>query len=187
MSVTSNYNLPCSESAVERVLDVDDIEATNVLLTVNNDTGTTHVTATSDHDDVASVKLDKIGYLAGLDVELDSVVDLDQGIRVANGATIVGDNVWDTLGTNTGLADLEQLVSGLLSGDSVDGEAALDIVEETEVLARLLNGNNICVAKKSCKYVFPLSFWSVRTHEASRVGWVGADLAVDLNKALHDN
>jgi hypothetical protein len=38
---------------------------------------------------------------------------------------------------------LAQLVAGLFSGDAVDGKATLDIIEETEVLARLVNGNDI--------------------------------------------
>jgi hypothetical protein len=45
----------------------------------------------------------------------------------------------------------------------VDGESALDVVKETEVLARTLNRDNV--------------------HESSGVGLVGADLAVDLDEA----
>ena len=46
-------------------------------------------------------------------------------------------------------------------------EAALDVVEKAEVLAGLLNGDNV--------------------HEASGVGGVGANLAVDLDEALLDD
>lgn len=63
--------------------------------------------------------------------------------------------------------DLAQLVFGLLGGNTVDGEAALCVVNETEVLASLLNGDDI--------------------HESSGVCGVGADLAIDLDQALHDN
>lgn len=63
--------------------------------------------------------------------------------------------------------DLAQLVFGLLSSDAVDGEATLGVVDETEVLASLLNANDIHVAGGVCS--------------------VGADLAVDLDQALHDN
>ena len=61
--------------------------------------------------------------------------------------------------------DLAQLVLGLLSGDAVDGEAALGVVDETEVLASLLDTDDV--------------------HEAGGVGSVGPDLAVDLDEALH--
>lgn len=42
---------------------------------MDDGTRTTHVTPTSNHDKVASVKLDEIGNLAGRQVEFDSVVD----------------------------------------------------------------------------------------------------------------
>ena len=111
-----------------------DIETTNVLLPVHNDTSTTHVTSTSDHDDVACIKLDKLGDLVLLKVEFDGVVDLDEGIRVSDGSAVMGDDMGDTLGSKSDLANLEELVGCLLLGDSVDGETTLDVVEETEVL-----------------------------------------------------
>lgn len=46
----------------------------------------------------------------------------------------------------------------------MDGEAALDIVQETEVLARLFERDDV--------------------HEAGWVGVVGADLAVNFDKSL---
>ena len=122
---------------------MNNVEAANVLLTVGDDTATTPVTATGDEGEVASVKLDKVGDLALLNVEANSVVDLDQGVGVTDRAAVVGDDVGDTTVADGHLADLEELVGSLLRGDAVDGEAALDVVEETEVLARLLNGDNI--------------------------------------------
>lgn len=51
----------------------------------------------------------------------------------------MGNDEGNTLGTKLNLLNLEELVGGLLGGDSVDGESALDVVEETEVLAGLLD------------------------------------------------
>jgi hypothetical protein len=72
------------EGVVNGVLDVDDVEASVVALTVGDDTDTAHVTTTSDHGDGASVELDEVGDLAGGKVDLDGVVDLDQGVRVTD-------------------------------------------------------------------------------------------------------
>ena len=72
------------ESVVNGILQVDDAEATIVTLTVGDDTDTAHVTTTSDHGDSASVELDEVGDLAGLEVNLDGVVDLDRGVGVAD-------------------------------------------------------------------------------------------------------
>jgi hypothetical protein len=67
---------------------MDDAEATLVALTVGDHTDTTHITTTSHHRYGASVELDEVGDLAGLKVNLDSVVDLDQGVGVADAAEI---------------------------------------------------------------------------------------------------
>jgi hypothetical protein len=63
--------------------------------------------------------------------------------------------------------DLAELVLCLLVCYPVDGEAALGVVDETEVLAGLLDGDNV--------------------HQSRREGGVGADLAVNLDEALHED
>ena len=63
--------------------------------------------------------------------------------------------------------DLAQLVLCLLFRDAVDGEAALGIVDEAEVLASLLDTDHV--------------------HEAGWVGWVGAHFTIDFDEALHDD
>lgn len=82
-----NVALTGSEGVVNGVLDVDNVETTIVSLTVSNDTDTTHVTTTSNHDDGTGVELDVVGDLASSEVNLDGVVDLDQRIRVADTAS----------------------------------------------------------------------------------------------------
>lgn len=63
--------------------------------------------------------------------------------------------------------DLAELVLCLLSGDAVDGETALGVVDQAEVLAGLLDGDDV--------------------HETGGEGGIGADLAVDLDEALLDD
>lgn len=63
--------------------------------------------------------------------------------------------------------DFAQLVCCLISSYPVDGVAALGIVDEAEVLASLLERDDV--------------------HEAGGVGGVGADLAVNLDEALHED
>lgn len=79
----------------------------------------------------------------------------------------MGDDVRNAAGAELDTLHLAKLVLSLLSGDAVDGEAALDVVEETEVLAGLVDGDDI--------------------HEAAGVGVVSSDLAVDLDQSLHDD
>lgn len=95
-----NVALTGGELVVNGVLDVDDVEATIVTLTVGDDTNTTHVTTTSGHGDDTSVETDEVDDLAcwkvsascsvvfsaslpkltGVQVDLDGVVDLDSGV-----------------------------------------------------------------------------------------------------------
>lgn len=82
-------------------------------------------------------------------------------------SSIVRNQEWDSALAELDTLDLAELVFGLLSLDAVHGEATLGVVDETEVLAGLLDGDDI--------------------HEASGVGGVGADPAVDLDKTLHED
>ena len=74
---------------------------------------------------------------------------------------------WDSTTAKLDALDLAELVLGLLVLDAVDGEAALGIVDEAEVLAGLLDGDDV--------------------HVTSGVGHVGADLAINLDETLHED
>lgn len=78
---------------------------------------------------------------------------------------IVRNQEWDPALAELHTLDLAELVLSLLGLDAVHGEAALGVVDETEVLAGLLETDDI--------------------HEASGEGDVGADLAVNLDQTLH--
>lgn len=122
---------------------MNNVETTQVPLLVNDHTRSTHVTTASNHDDVSGLKLDVVNDFVLNEVELDSVVDLDGRVGVSDGSAIVGNDVGNALGTKLMLSNLKELESGLLGGDSVNGESTLDVVEETEVLARSFDGDNI--------------------------------------------
>ena len=122
---------------------MDDVEATNVFLTMYDYTGPTHVTTTSDNDGITGIELDVVRNLVLVDVEFDGVVGLDAGVGVAESPTIVGDDVGDALGTDSQFSDLEKLIARFLRCDAVDGETALNIIKEAEVFARLFDGDDI--------------------------------------------
>ena len=77
------------------------------------------------------------------------------------------DQEWDSAPAELHALDLAQLILGLLGLNSVHSEATLGVVDETEVLAGLVDGDNI--------------------HKAGGVGDVGSDLAVDLDQTLHED
>ena len=77
------------------------------------------------------------------------------------------DQEWDSALAQLHSLDFSKLVFGLFGLDSVNGEAALGVVDKTEVLAGLLDADDV--------------------HEAGRVCGIGADLAINLDQALHDD
>lgn len=77
------------------------------------------------------------------------------------------DQEWDSAFAQLNSLDLAKLVFRLLGLDSVNGETALGVVDKTEVLAGLLDADDV--------------------HEAGGVCGIGADLAINLDQALHDN
>ena len=80
---------------------------------------------------------------------------------------IVRNQVWDSALAQLHPLDFAQLVFGFLGLDTVNGETAFGVIDKAEVLASLLDRDDI--------------------HETGWVGCVGADFAVDFDKALHDN
>ena len=77
------------------------------------------------------------------------------------------DQEWDSALAQLNSLDLAKLVFCLLSLDPVNGETAFGVIDKAEVLASLLDADDI--------------------HEASWVCSIGADLAINLDQALHDN
>lgn len=136
-------------------------------LTLDNGADTAHVATAGDHDEVSSVELDKVDNLVLLEVKLDSVVDLDERVGVTDGATVVGDDERNASSTELNLLDLQEFVRSFVFGDAVDGESTLDVVQETEVLARLFDRDHVL--------------------EAGRVSFVGSDFVVDLDQSLLDD
>lgn len=49
----------------------------------------TSISSSSDHNNVANIKLDEANDLVGLKVNLDCVARLNQRVRIADGAAII--------------------------------------------------------------------------------------------------
>lgn len=71
---------------------MDNVETTIVTLTVVDDTNTTHVATTSDHDDNTSIEGDEVRDLASAEINLDCVVNLDGGVGVADSTQLFSIN-----------------------------------------------------------------------------------------------
>jgi hypothetical protein len=59
---------------------------------------------------LTAVEFDGVDDLSGADVNLDGVVNFNQGIRVADGPTVVRHKIWNSLWSHTNSLNLAQLV-----------------------------------------------------------------------------
>lgn len=128
-----------------KYLDVDNCVGTRVLLNGLENTDTSKIVSAGDHDEVTNTKLDAILNLLSLKIELNGVVFFNIGVRVADRATIVGSKEWDSLRTQLDAADPAEFILGLVGSNLVQGELALDVEQETEVLVGAVNGDNVCM------------------------------------------
>merc|ERR1712167_142724 len=153
------------------VLNVDDLEGTDMLLTTSDDTNTALILTTGDDALSAHLEFDGVGPLASGNVHLDHIVQLGVGVGVPDGTAIVGADIRHTLGTDGHFLDTAHLelvlVGEVLVVQAVDDEATLGIEEHTEMLVGLVNADDI--------------------HEPDWKVGVGAHLAVDLDEALHED
>lgn len=150
-----------------RVTDLDDFVLTHLRVARNDDAHTANVATASGHAQVANIEVDEGRELASGDVDLDDVVDLDIRVRIADDTTIVSREVRDTSREQADTLDLAQLEGGLLGEDSVEDEASLGVVEETEVLISTINVHDV--------------------HETGGEGAIRAHLAVNSDQTLHED
>ena len=137
------------EVTAKDIADVDNVEATKVTLLTGNNTGTALVTTTSAHNKTSDFERKRVDNLVLDQVKFDGVVDLDDWVRVTDGATVMSYNEGYTLVSKLNTFDFAKLVSGFFSADSVDGKSALDVEHDTEVFAGFFDGDDIYGAAKS--------------------------------------
>ncbi len=133
-----------------------DVEGTGVPFSGHDGTHPPGVPPARHHAEISGLELDEVHDLAGVDVETNGVVHLDEGIRVADGTPVTRVQVGHILGSGLDRTHAAQLVLRLLGSNAVNSEAPLDVVYETKVLAGLLDLNDV--------------------HEASGKSWVSTDL-----------
>lgn len=91
------------------ILDVDGLKASLVLLPVLNDSNTSSIPSTRHHDNITNIKFDEVSDLVGLQIQLDGVVSLYEGIRVSDSSSIICVDVWNPFLPKLYRTDLAQL------------------------------------------------------------------------------
>jgi len=155
------------ELVTSGILQVNDVVRTRVLLASLNDTNSTKIVTTNDHGKVSNIEGNMSNDAVALQGELDGILNLDHGIGITDGATVMSDEVRDGVLAHGNILNLAELELGLLLRDAVDVEATLGIVQETEVLAGLGDAHDV--------------------HETDGESGIGSNLVVDSDKALSGN
>jgi hypothetical protein len=120
-----------------------DVETSNMFFPMHNHPRSPHIATPSDHDDISRIKLDKVSDLPSLQFKLDGVVDTNERVRVPDSSAVMGDDVRDTFRAYSHFTDFEKFIGGFLGCDTVDGEAAFNIIKEPEVFTRFFNRDDV--------------------------------------------
>ena len=147
--------------------DVCDVERTRMTLDVLDQTNTPKIASTNNHAEVAEIEFNNVDDFASFNVDFNGVGDLDDWIRVANGAAVVCDDEWHAFGADQLVTHATQLELCFGWQDFENREAAFDVVQQAKVLVGFWNLNDV--------------------HEAARKRGVGAHFAVDFHQALHED
>jgi hypothetical protein len=91
------------------VLHVDDIKASGMTLTVDDGSNTSHVVSSGHEAEVSRVELNEVSDLASVNLEQNDIIGLDGWVGVADGATVMGNKVRNTLGTSSNLLNSAEL------------------------------------------------------------------------------
>jgi len=136
-----------------------------VLLLGSDQTNSSQIVSSSNHDKVSNVVFDKVEDLSGLEIDLDGIINLDKRIRVSDGSSIMEIDVGNTIVSNLGGFDLAKLVFGLLGRDLLNDKSSLNVEQKSVVsVSDLIDGNNI--------------------HESSREFGISSNLAIDFDQSL---
>jgi len=94
-------------------------------------------------------------------------MSLDKRIWVPDGTAVMSNQIGNSSWAGRNLNNTAELVFSLFRSDLVEDEATLDIVQDSEIVIGLFNGQDV--------------------HEAGRIFDVSADTAINFDETLHDD
>jgi len=94
-------------------------------------------------------------------------MSLDERIWVSDGTAVVGNQIGDSSWAGGNLNDTAELIFSLFGSDFVEDEATLDVVQDSEIVIGLFDGQDV--------------------HEAGWIFDVSADTTINFDETLHDD
>ena len=140
VSFSSSKRMICS------IFNVNDIISTIMSLTMGDNTHSSNIVSSGNHSNVANIKFNVSGNFIRLEIESDSITDLDSRIRITNRTSIMSDKIRYTALPKLYALDFPKFIFSFFGGDAMDCESSLDIVYETEVLGCFVDGDDVLEA-----------------------------------------
>jgi len=132
-----------SERVTSGVSNMDNIETTDVSISMDNNSDSSDVVSGSDQSKIASFELNVVNNETSGDVKLDGIQDSNSGVGESDGSTIVGNDVGDLVGTNSLLGDLAELVLSFFLTDVSKDESSLYVIENSVKFTSLLDADDV--------------------------------------------
>jgi len=146
---------------VSSILDVNNVESTQVSFSVVDDTDSANVVTSGNQAHIADIELAVVFHNTGFEVDLHGIVDVDVWVWESDGSSIVGDDVWDSVWTDFLSNDLADLEVGFSFLQGLQHESSLDVVEESVVLFTLFEVEDV--------------------HQTDWELWISSELVVDTD------
>lgn len=82
------------------IFNVNDFVGSGMLFQSDDRSDSSDVISSSDHNFSSDFEFEVGDNLIGSEVELDGVVDVDEGVGESNGSSVVSNNIGDSLGSH---------------------------------------------------------------------------------------
>ena len=125
------------------VPNIDNLKRTWVSLSVSQNSNTTNVCTATNHHCVTRFKFQVIQHFACRQVQAERAIHIHIGIKILDGATIMGDYIWSCLFSSQYFLHATQLVCRLFLFDLVQNKPALCVAQHAAIFLGLLSGHNI--------------------------------------------
>ena len=160
LSVTDNEKIGDSggERSTVDVLDVTDIVGTEMSFDGGDDTNSSNIVSSSEDGGGSVDELDNTVNFFGTEVVLDGVSDLNVWVWESDGSSVMGDNVWDLVLSNSLLDNLAELETSFLGINSVWVELSFGVEEDSEVFVGLVDSDNVHDTEWESEVLSDLSF-----------------------------
>jgi len=135
-----------------------------VLLDVGDESNSSDVVSADGISDVTDFQFSEVLNLVLSNVVSNGVSNVDVWVGESEGSGVVSDDVWVSIGSQGLLDDLNQFELGFILLKRLKVESSLLIIEDSESIVGLLDGDDI--------------------HNSEGESSIGSDLSVDLDLSL---